>query len=87
MREHPEPRSRDDRDAVQDIARDPADIAGQLGSLKGEANAFLRDPNYDTLRLRLEFARAAAEAADVEAKRRVRLKGGASGRGREKGQS
>jgi hypothetical protein len=49
MRERLEPR--DGRDAVQDIARALADIAGQLGSLKGEANAFLRDPNYDTLRL------------------------------------
>jgi hypothetical protein len=49
MREHPEPRPRDDRDAVQDMARDLADIAGQFGSLKGESNAFLRDPNYNTL--------------------------------------
>jgi hypothetical protein len=51
---------RDDNDAAQDIARDLADIAGQLASLKGEANAWLRDPNYDTLRLRLESALAAA---------------------------
>jgi hypothetical protein len=60
MRQHPEPRPRDDNDAAQDIARDLADIAGQLASLKGEANAWLRDPNYDTLRLRLESALAAA---------------------------
>jgi hypothetical protein len=39
MPKHPEPRPRDDKDAVQDIARDLADIAGQLTSLKGEANA------------------------------------------------
>jgi hypothetical protein len=32
----------------------------------------LRDPNYDTLKLRLENAHSAVEAA-VEAKRRVRL--------------
>jgi hypothetical protein len=76
MREHPEPRPRDDRHVVQDMARDLADIAGQLGSLKGEANAFLRDPNYDTLNLRLEMARAAVEAAGVEARRRVRLNDG-----------
>jgi hypothetical protein len=73
MPQHPEPRPRDDKDATQDIARDLADIAGQLASLKGEANAFLRDPSYDTLRLRLESAHAAVEAAAVEARRRVRL--------------
>ncbi len=76
MSQHPEPRPRDDKDAAQDIARDLADIAGQLASLKGEANAFLRDPNYDALRLRLESAHAALEAAAVEARRRVRLNEG-----------
>jgi hypothetical protein len=67
---------RDHRDAAQEIARDLADIAGQLASLKGEANSWLRDPNYDTLKLRLEVAHSAAEAAAVEARRRVRLNGG-----------
>ncbi len=76
MPQHPEPRPRDDKDAAQDIARDLADIAGQLASLKGEANAWLRDPNYDTLKLRLENAHAVAEAAAVEARRRVRLNEG-----------
>ncbi len=33
MREHPEPRPRDEKDAAQDIARNLADIAGQLASL------------------------------------------------------
>jgi hypothetical protein len=73
MRQHPEPRPRDDRAAAQDIARDLADIAGQLASLKGDANAYLRDPNYNTLRFRLEIAHSAVEAAAVEARRRVRL--------------
>ena len=73
MRQHPEPRSRDDRDATQDLARDLAEIAGQLASLKGEARAWLSDPNYNTLKLRLENAHAAVEAATVEARRRVRL--------------
>ena len=41
---------RDHKDAAQDIARDLADIAGQLASLKGDAHASLRDPNYDTLK-------------------------------------
>ncbi len=67
---------RDDKDATQEIARDLADIAGQLASLKGEAHSWLRDPNYDTLKLRLEVAHSAAEAAAVEARRRVRLNEG-----------
>lgn len=56
MSQHPEPRPRAHKDAAQDIA----EIARQLASLKGEANAFLRDPNNDTLRLRLENAHSAA---------------------------
>ena len=68
MREHAEPKPRDDRDATQDIAKDLADIASQLASLKGEARAWLRDPNYNTLKLRLEAAHSALEAAAVEAK-------------------
>ena len=67
---------RDHTDAAQDIARDLADIAGQLASLKGEARAWLRDPNYDTLKHRLESAHSALEAAAVEARRRVRLNEG-----------
>ena len=59
MRQHPEPRPRDDKDA----ARDLADIAGQLASLKGEARAWLSDPNYNTLKLRLESVHSAVEAA------------------------
>jgi hypothetical protein len=41
--------------------------------LIGDANAYFTDPNYNTLRLRLELAQAAVEAAMVEARRRVRL--------------
>ena len=67
---------RDHKDAVQDIARDLADIAGQLASLIGEAHASLREPNYNTLKLRLEAAYSAVEAAAVEARRRVRLNEG-----------
>jgi hypothetical protein len=66
-------RPRDDTDAVKDIARELADIAARIASLKGEANAYPKDPNYETLRLRLENAHAAVEAAAVEARRRVRL--------------
>jgi hypothetical protein len=75
-REHQDPRPRDDTDAVKDIARELADIAHQISTLKGEANAYLQDPSYDTLRLRLENAHAAVEAATVEARRRVRLNEG-----------
>ncbi len=67
---------RDHKDAAQDLARDLADIAGQLASLKGEAKAWLSDPNYNTLKLRLESAHSAVEAAAVEARRRVRLNEG-----------
>jgi hypothetical protein len=75
-REHPGPRPRDDTDALKDIARELADIAHQISALKGEANAYLQDPDYDTLRHRLENAHAAVEAAAVEARRRVRLNEG-----------
>jgi hypothetical protein len=54
---------RDDKDAAQHLARELADIAGQLASLKGEANAWLRDPNFNTLKLRLESAHSTVEAA------------------------
>jgi hypothetical protein len=73
MREHPEPRARDDNDAAKDIARDLAEIASHIGQLKGDANAYLTDLNYTTLKLRLEAAHSAVEAAAVEARRRVRL--------------
>jgi hypothetical protein len=71
--EHSDPRPRNDTDAVQDIARDLAEVAAQIATFKGEANAYLGDPNYNTLRLRLKFAHAAVEVAAVEARRRVRL--------------
>ena len=59
---------RDDTDTTQDIARDLAEIASHIGQLKGEAHASLRDPNYNSLKLRLEAALSAVEAAAVEAK-------------------
>jgi hypothetical protein len=74
--EHSDPRPRDDTDAVQDIGRELAEVAAQIATLKGEANAYLGDPNYNALRLRLETAHAAVEAAAVEARRRVRLNEG-----------
>jgi hypothetical protein len=56
MRQHPEPRPRDDRDAVKDVARDLAEVATHIGQLKGEANAYLSDANYERLQHRLENA-------------------------------
>jgi hypothetical protein len=76
VREHPDPRPRDDTDAVRGIARDLAEVAAQLSTFKGEANAYLGDPSYDALRHRLEISHAAVEAAAVEARRRVRLNEG-----------
>ena len=46
-----------------------ADIAHHISSLLREATSYLRDPNYGALRLRLENAHAAMEAAAVEARR------------------
>jgi hypothetical protein len=69
-------RPRNHKDAATELARDLADIAGQLASLKGEANSWPRDPDYDALKLRLEIAHAAVEATAVEARRRVRLNEG-----------
>ena len=42
---------------------------------------WLDDANYSALKLRLENAHAAVEAATVEARRRVRLNEGDAGRG------
>jgi hypothetical protein len=64
---------RDDKDTTKDIARDLAEIATHIGQLKGEANAYLRDPGYDRLHRRLESALSAVEAATIEARRRARM--------------
>jgi hypothetical protein len=70
-------RPRDERDAAaQDLARELADLAAQLASLKGEAYNWLPGPEYGALRHRLENAHASVEAAAVEARRRIRLNEG-----------
>jgi hypothetical protein len=71
-----DPRPRDHIDAAQDVARELAEVVGQLAHLKGEAMNWLENPNYGALRLRIENAHAAVEAATVEARRRVRLNEG-----------
>ncbi len=57
----------------RDIARDLTGLVGELAALKGDAAHWLTAPEYEPLRVRLEIAHAAAEAAVVEARRRVRL--------------
>ncbi|HZH02771.1 MAG TPA: hypothetical protein VEY30_03235 [Myxococcaceae bacterium] len=62
------------KDVARDIARDLSGMAGELAALKADANQWLVEPEYEALRLRLEIAHAAAEAAVVETRRRgVRL--------------
>jgi hypothetical protein len=62
-----------DLEALQDVARDLPELAGRLASTKEEALKRLYSPEYDALRLRLEIAHSAVEAAAVEARRRLRL--------------
>ena len=61
------------KDFARDIARDLSGMAGELAALKGDAHQWLEGPEYEALRHRLEATHAAAEAAVVEARRRVRL--------------
>jgi hypothetical protein len=56
-----------------DLVRDLSALVGELVALKGDATHWLTDPEYAALRYRLEAAHAAAEAALVEARRRVRI--------------
>jgi hypothetical protein len=67
----------DPKDVTRDTARDLSGLVGELAALKGDATHWLTEPEYATLRHRLEAAyAAAAEAALVEARRRVRLNEG-----------
>ncbi len=66
-------RTQSDENALLDIARDLPELAGRLASMKEEALRELYSAEYDALRLRLEVAHSAVEAAAVEARRRVRL--------------
>jgi hypothetical protein len=60
----------------KDIARDLSPLVKELNALRADANHWLGGPAYASLRLRLESAHAATEAALVEARRRVRLNEG-----------
>jgi hypothetical protein len=61
------------KDVARDTARDLSALVGELAALKGDATHWLTDPEYAALRHRLEAAHAAAEAALVETRRRMRL--------------
>jgi hypothetical protein len=63
----------DRKDVARDITRDLSALVGEVAALKGDAIHWLTDQEYAALRHRLEAAHAAAEAALVEARRRVRL--------------
>jgi hypothetical protein len=63
----------DPTDVTRDTARDLSALVGELAALKGDATHWLTDPEYASLRYRLEAAHAAVEAALVEARRRVRI--------------
>jgi hypothetical protein len=58
------------------MARDLPALVKELNALRSDANHWLDGPEYAALRLRLESAQAAGEAALVEARRRVRLNEG-----------
>jgi cytochrome oxidase Cu insertion factor (SCO1/SenC/PrrC family) len=61
------------KDVTSDAARDLSAVVREFAALKSDATHWLTDPEYATLRHHLEAAHAAAEAALVEARRRVRL--------------
>jgi hypothetical protein len=54
----------DAQDVARDVARELSSVAGELATLKGDADNWLSDLEYGALRHRLE-------AALVEARRRV----------------
>jgi hypothetical protein len=66
----------DPKDLIRDIARDLTALVGEIAALKGDANHRLQEPEYATLKHRLQDVYAAVEAALIEARRRVRLNEG-----------
>ena len=66
----------DPGEVLRDTAGRLTQLSGELAQLKADANHWLTGPEYESLRHRLEDAHAAAEAALIEARRRVRLNEG-----------
>ena len=63
----------DPKDVTRDTARDLSGLAGELAALKADVRHWLADPEYAALHLRLEAAHAAAEAALLVVRRRVKM--------------
>src|SRR5215211_3397686 len=63
-------RPQGDKDVAQEIARALADIAGQLASLDGEANAWLIDPNFNSLKPRLNEGRSLTRGCENVVRRK-----------------
>jgi hypothetical protein len=70
----------DPKDVTKDTARELSALVGELAALKGDATHWLTDPEYAALRHRLEAAHAAAEAALIETRRKMRLNAKRGGR-------
>ena len=68
----------DPKDVTRDIARDLSALVGEVAGLKGDTSHWLEGPEYAALKQRLEAVHGAFEAVLIEARRRVRLDGGAS---------
>jgi hypothetical protein len=66
----------DPKDIARNIALDLSRLIGELNAVRADANHWLEGAEYSPLKLRLEAAHAAAEAALIEARRRVRLNEG-----------
>jgi len=63
----------DPGEVLRDTAGRLTQLSGELTQLKVDANHWLDGPEYEALKHRLEDAHSDAEAALVEARRRVRL--------------
>ena len=63
----------DRKDVIRNTARNLSGLVGELAALKADAHHWLTGAEYAALRHQLDAAHAAAEAALVEARRRVRL--------------
>ena len=61
------------KNVTRDTARDLSGLVGELATLKADTHHWFTGVEYAALRHRLEAAHAAAEAALVKARRRVRL--------------
>ena len=70
----------DPKDVIRNTARDLSALVGKFTALKADAHHWLTGVEYAALRHRLEAAHAAAEAALVEARRKMRLIGERGGR-------